>query len=33
MVDVQELMNETMKEPMKKIAVSIKHNIVDRMKT
>ena len=33
MVDVQELMNENMKEFIKEMAVSIKNNIVDTMKT
>ena len=33
MVEVEELMNENMKEFMKKMVVSIKNNIVDTMKT
>ena len=33
MVDVQELMNENMKELMKEMAVSIRNTIVDTMKT
>ena len=33
MVDVQELMNENMKELMKEMAVSIRNNITDTMKT
>ena len=33
MVDVQELMNENMKELMKEMAVSIRKNITDTMKT
>ena len=33
MMDIQELMNENMKVIMKEMAVSIRHNIVDTMKT
>ena len=33
MLDVQELMNENMKELMKEIVVIIRHNIIDTMKT
>ena len=33
MMDIQELMNENMKVLMKEMAVSIRNNIVDTMKT
>ena len=33
MMDVQELMNENMKVLMKEMAVNIRHNIIDTMKT
>ena len=33
MVDVQELMNENIKELMKEMTISIRYNIVDTMKT